>query len=62
MGDGDPMPCGETGEVPFGVCDEEAVMDEFSASSGAREPFRDRAPIRLFFSLNFSIQLELSTW
>lgn len=30
-----------------------------SASSGASEVFRDRAPIKLCFSLNFSIQLEL---
>jgi hypothetical protein len=34
----------------------------FSASSGARELFRDLAPIRLFFSLNFSSQLALKTW
>ncbi len=28
-----------------------------SASSGASELFRDRAPSKLFFCLNFSIQL-----
>ena len=54
------MPCGEMGEVPLGVCDEEAAAEILSASSGARDPFRDRAPSRLFLSLNFSIQLELN--
>ena len=58
------MPCGDTGDVPLrlGVCDAEAVAEMISASSGANDPFRDRAPSRLFFSLNFSIQLLLNTW
>lgn len=55
------MPLGETGEVPLGVCDEEAPVENPSTSSGANELLRDRAPMRLFLSLNFSIQLELST-
>lgn len=56
------MPEGETGEVSPGVCEEEAAADALS-SSAARETLRDRAPIKLFLSLNFSIQLELSaTW
>lgn len=33
-----------------------------SASSGASDDFRERAPSRLFFCLNFSIQLELKIW
>lgn len=45
--------------MPLGVCDDEATADRFSASSGAKDGFRDRAPRRLFFSLNFSIQLEV---
>ena len=55
------MPLGETGEVPLGVCDEDAAVEMPSMSSGANELFRDRAPMRLFLSLNFSIQLELRT-
>lgn len=56
------MPEGETGEASPGVCEEEAAADAPS-SSVASEAFRDRAPIRLFFSLNFSIQLALNaTW
>lgn len=53
------MPWGEVGEVPFGVCESDAAADMSSASSGASDPLRDLAPMRLFFSLNFSIQWEL---
>lgn len=57
--DGEPIPSGETGDVPLGVCSAEAAPEMLSASSGASEPFRDRASRRLCFNLNFSIQLEL---
>jgi len=52
---------GESGDVPLGVCDEEAAAEMPSASSGASELFRDRAPIKLLFSLNFSSQVVLNT-
>ena len=52
------MPCGDVGDVLLGVCDEDAAAEVLS-SSGARLPFLDLAPMRLFFNLNFSIQLEL---
>ena len=57
------MPLGDTGEVPLGVCEEDAAAERPASrsSEGASELFRDRAPMRLFLSLNFSIQLELST-
>lgn len=55
------MPDGDTGEVPLGVCEDEAPVEMPSTSSGTSDPFRDRAPIKLFFNLNFSIQLELNT-
>lgn len=45
------------------MCEEEDTAAPKSASSGASDALRDRAPIKLFLSLNFSIQLELSvTW
>lgn len=59
---GEPMPDGDTGDASPGVCEEEAAADAPS-SSVASEALRDRAPIKLFFSLNFSIQLALNaTW
>lgn len=63
MGDGEPSACGDVGETPLGVCEFDAAAEPVSESSGAREPFRDLAPMRLFLSLNFSIQLALvATW
>ena len=60
VGEGESALRGETGEVPPPVCDVEAEADIASASSGAREPLRERAPIKLFFNLNFSIQLDVN--
>lgn len=51
--------CCDVGEALFGVCEFDAVNEASSASSGASDPFLDRAPIRLCFSLNFSSQLVL---
>lgn len=47
------------GERSPGECEFDA-MAEPESNSSASDAFLDRAPIRLFFSLNFSNQLELS--
>jgi hypothetical protein len=52
--------CWDVGDPLLGECDVDAVREVSSASSWAREPFLDLAPIKLFFSLNFSSQLVLS--
>jgi hypothetical protein len=51
-------PPGEVGEMAPGVCTFDGGFDVPSDSS-AMEPFRDLAPIRWFFCLNFSSQLVL---
>jgi hypothetical protein len=48
----------EVGETAPGVCTLEGGFDAPSDSS-AIEPFRDLAPMRWFFCLNFSSQLVL---
>lgn len=60
-GDGDPTPCGEDGDRSFGLWADDAMLEMFSASSGAKELLRDRAPIRLCLCLNFSSQFALSS-
>jgi hypothetical protein len=52
--------CWDDGDALLGECDVDAVREVSSASSWAREPFLDLAPIRLCLSLNFSSQLALS--
>lgn len=47
------------GELSPGDCEFDAIA-EADSSSSASDAFLDRAPIRLFFSLNFSSQFELS--
>lgn len=41
-------------DVPLWVCEVEAAAEVLSLPSAARERLREHAPIRLFFSLNFS--------
>lgn len=48
------------GDVSRGECEDDALIEPDSNSSVASDAFLERAPIRLFFNLNFSIQLELS--
>jgi hypothetical protein len=67
-GDGDANPVGEVGESTAGDCTAEASAESIvkrvglSESLFANELFRDFAPIRLFFSLNFSNQLWVRTF
>lgn len=51
-------PPGDVGEIAPGVCTFDGGFDVPSDSS-AIEPFRDLAPIKWFFCLNFSSQLLL---
>jgi hypothetical protein len=51
-------PPGDVGEIAPGVCTFDGGFDAPSDSS-AIEPFRDLAPIKWFFCLNFSSQLLL---
>ena len=60
---GEVTPGGETGDMPFGVCEVELPFDSVTTLSAsvrqASEPFLDFAPNKLFFCLNFSSQLGL---
>lgn len=57
----DGMPLEDTGDLSLSASGEEASLEIPSMSLGANELFRDRAPMRLFSSLNSSIQPVLGT-
>ena len=64
MGAGLAPPPGDTGEMPFGVFEAEGLHESAVANASisftvSTEPFLDFVPRRLFFCLNFSIQLLL---